>query len=308
MRYLIIGDTHIKNINQKKLIDELIRVAQEEHPDRIVLLGDDLNDHEKVKLNSLQLVAYMIKSLAKVAPVIKLIGNHERSNNKDFCSGIHPFQFPINNTTIVECPMVIENIAYIPYVENNRFQEAMSQIELNNFERIFCHQEFAGVQMGHVISKSEDSPNLKVPVISGHIHTRCSVGNVFYLGSPSQHNFADDENKAVLITDFKGNEKYIKLNVPRFITYHYETSSKKIPEIPVDENFHRLVISGTSEEIFTLKKNGKLDTLMENGVKIVYRIKRGEMEIKKNVKFLSMREVLLGSVTDDEKTLFQEIV
>lgn len=93
-RALVIGDPHFKVSNAKetdRMADAIVKLAEEIHPDFIVILGDSCDTHDIVHLSPLTRAIKFIAILIEIAPTYILIGNHDLKNNKQFLSEEHPF-------------------------------------------------------------------------------------------------------------------------------------------------------------------------------------------------------------------------
>lgn len=117
----------------------LLELAESTNPDYIVLLGDQLDGHDVLKLSCLHTLTLLVESLTEVAPVIMLVGNHDMLNNQQYCEREHAFSSirHIKNLLVVDRPVVAnldkanegEEHALIcaPYLPRGRFCEAMDE-------------------------------------------------------------------------------------------------------------------------------------------------------------------------------------
>lgn len=290
MKVFVIGDVHISMRNLPKIeimFDELLGTSDKKGkfdllkekkkwvPDMIVLLGDTLDNHEKVHLSLLHRAFNFFDRLSKISKVYVLIGNHDRISNTDFMSDIHPFMRYSNpNVTIISKATREGNIAFIPYVPNGRFKEACDTIDMKDVKCVFCHQEFKGSNMGTIISTSGDPlpessfitkevdiehkylpTGIKFyqPVyISGHIHKFHILDNVIYPGTPYQVSSGEDTNKGYMLFELKDDHytfSRITSGVPlRKITHmtYQEFLEKGTPK---DNDQEKIIVSGTSEQL-----------------------------------------------------------
>lgn len=172
---------------------------------------------------------------------------------------------------------------FVPYVQPGRFLEALSKVgsEWEKSSVIFAHQEFMGCNLGGKLQSTlgdvwdSDSP----VVVSGHIHERHWIGeNVFYPGSALQHTYGEEgHDKTLSIVTVVGDEisiRNISLDLPRKrIVYvdltefeSYNFSSEKD-----DVQFVKVVVTGSIEKYKSVKKTVKYKTLVNCGMKIVFR-------------------------------------
>jgi DNA repair exonuclease SbcCD nuclease subunit len=225
---LVIGDPHFQ-VNNLLDVDAFITKTETAvrrlKPDFIVCLGDLLDQHERIHVDPLTRANRFLEMLARHALTFLLVGNHDRRNNSDFMSDIHPF------TGLRHCPNLVivdyatkyevtgkngakANFLFVPYVAPGRLYEALDCIDLGelgeetwrspSIDAIFCHQEFKGVQMGPIKSEHGDVWDVSWPVvISGHIHDYQRLQpNLLYVGTPLQHTFSEAPNKAITLFNF----------------------------------------------------------------------------------------------------------
>lgn len=270
MRVLLIGDPHFKKDNldiMSKICQEILQIIDQRNPDLVISLGDTLDTHERLYLPALTDATKFYQDISKKCKLVVLIGNHDRQNNSDFLSEIHPFvglkKYP--NITIVDTTIWDKenNFIYVPYVSNGRFNEALSKVDYVPFingevnvdtkhpKLIFAHSEFEGCLMGSITSSSGDVWSQQLPqIFSGHIHEYQCVGNVCFVGTPLQQNYGESTDKALMmiylekdmkdpvegqITRPKFSVERIQLtSAPRRVTVHMNSSelsdfASKIP-------------------------------------------------------------------------------
>ena len=92
MRFLFIGDLHIKTDNSEEidiLLMEIDRVCSEEKYDNIVLGGDIMHYHERLFTQCLNKSLHFLNKLSKIAYTYVLVGNHDYVNNSEFLTENH---------------------------------------------------------------------------------------------------------------------------------------------------------------------------------------------------------------------------
>lgn len=231
LRILTIGDPHFKSDNGEstlELCDKTISLLEErlrkKSLDVIAILGDILHRHEKIDLHPFhRAMSYLERihdiitlhnssSTDKVFLYI-LIGNHDRSNNRDFMTDEHVFN-PLKkwnytlvaDKALIHTPKPMFKVLLMPYVPPGRFKEGYNYVVSDeSLEKDFClvlaHQEFHGAKM-NLISSHEGDPwdSLKPLCVSGHVHDyQVLKSNLIYVGTPIQHGFADVGKKTVSI-------------------------------------------------------------------------------------------------------------
>jgi DNA repair exonuclease SbcCD nuclease subunit len=206
--FLVIGDVHFKWDNAY-FTDLLHKVLEEHlqttHYDEIVVLGDVLDRHEQIHVMPLERLHRFLKMLSTFTLTIVIIGNHDRPNDNDFLTPIHPLIglqiADLPTLRIVSDVQRFGDYVYVPYVPKNRFREALSRVDLTGVQMIFAHQEIKGAQLGAVVSDiTETWTPEDPPVISGHIHNYQRVfDNWIYVGTPFPHTYGEEERKTVSV-------------------------------------------------------------------------------------------------------------
>lgn len=213
MRILVIGDPHFKKDNlhiMKYVTQEILTIIDEYKPDMTISLGDTLDKHDSMYLRANSDAEYFYLAIGEKCKLVVLIGNHDRENNSDYMTGIHPFVALGRNNGIKVVGRTESDrqgkykFIYVPYVHAGRFQEALEGQEVTDSDIIFCHQEFAGCLMNGKRSTDGDRWNLKgekPTIISGHIHEYQTMGKIIYPGTFMQHNYGETEDKALMLLE-----------------------------------------------------------------------------------------------------------
>lgn len=298
---IIIGDQHFKisNIPEvEEYIEKISNIVKEENPDFIVLLGDMLDQHEKIHTTPLNKAYDFIDKMRTIAMTFVIVGNHDMTNNSVFLTDEHWLNGlkEWDDVVVVDKAITysINNIEFVlcPYVFSGRFEEALNTIEnydWRNAKCIFCHQEFEGCKMGAIISIDGDRWDLKNPnVISGHIHKNQTINNIYYPGSSMQVSFGETDKNIISSVEFTHNEKDYLLN-----EIEIDLPRKKIVYIDVDDfdNFDvdknknnyndkvKVSVSGSYEEFKTLKKTNKYKDMIDKGnIQVVFKTKKKELK------------------------------
>ena len=225
--HLVVGDPHYKEGNTEetnKMEKEVDRLIDEIQPDVVVILGDTIDRYNRVAVCRSE--EWLIRLIQKVR-VILLIGNHDRQDNTDYQSRVHPYLgISVSpSITVVDKTYREDGIVYVPYVPPGRFEEAVG--DTTGASLIYCHQSF----IGSLDPLSADSSvNLKCKVISGHIHKRSMIAkdknvsvnlksrwDVYYPGAPLCNNFGDEWERfccSVVIEDGKVSVTEHEIHVP----------------------------------------------------------------------------------------------
>jgi predicted phosphodiesterase len=319
MNILLIGDLHFKysrevnveELNQlhKKLVSVAAELKNQNRLDKIILLGDILDSHQKIHISQLTRASKLLSDLHDIVPIVVLIGNHDRINPKDFLSEESPFHLMKKwNNTIIADETQFEEIngfkfIYVPYVEPGRFIEAVETKvkDWKEYDLIFGHQEFRGSVDNHGFESSEgDHWSTDYPqVYTGHIHKFSKLSNgVTNVGTPYQTRFGEDFKKHILLLNLKKEsnilniqEEYIDTNIlKKIIQYFNPEDIDKIKLKDYDnKNIYRLVFRCNSNlEIKKIKLKNEIKKL--NSKKNI----QLKFEVKEEVKsFNDLNEIKL---------------
>lgn len=303
----VIGDPHFRAKNFQEgegLIEKCLEKVAKLSPTIIILLGDILDTHEVVRNTPWKQACRFIEGLSLVAPTYVLMGNHDLINQSQFLTDNHFFN-PLKkwkNVIIVDKPIITTvgsskiRIALSPYTPPGRFVEALDTIptlsdteneseeslrEWQTVSCIFAHQEFAGVVYGGKESEKGDYwYDEYPPVISGHIHTPCQIGeNVFYPGSSIQVASDEAPDKRVWLVSFNVDEepgtvaalKIIKINLGLKFKKEIDMDYSDIKTFDFDlalRYFIKIKLRGTPEQFKLFRKSEMHTKLIRAEVKI----------------------------------------
>lgn len=342
MKLLLIGDLHFKKDNldvMSKVCQEILQLIDQRKPDLVVSLGDTLDTHERLYLPALTDATKFYTKISEQCELVVLIGNHDRQNNSDFLSEIHPFiglkehkNITIVDTTIWDRE---KNFIYVPYVANGRFNEALSKVDYCPFINgevnletehptfLFTHQEFQNCIMGVKTSTEGDVWSAALPqIFSGHIHEYQILPKIVYVGTPLQQNYGESPDKALMMIYLEEDSKFtverIQLtSAPRRVTVYMNSSelSEFASKIPPN-CMVRVILYIDATESTAIKSNpyylamkSMVDKVSEKVVsdkaslaeQIVNGFKeKGSLDVNK--KIYSIDEVVLAMLKDDPYT------
>jgi len=282
--FLAVGDLHYSLSNEKNsniMERDILNIITSNNLKFIVILGDILDTHERINLKCFMRACNFFNNIIKTGvDLFILIGNHDRPNNRVFLTDEHPFNLYKNvpGITIVDTCYVHEidslqydskpgdkmRFCFVPYVPDGRYLEALQvcNIDPTIMTMFFSHSEFDGCKINKLTQKPCDKWPLEYPMnISGHIHNEELVQpNLFYTGTPIQHDFSDTSDKGVYLMNLTdGKFKFTKqaLTVPNkvIITVHW-TQLENVQLNPNCEN--RLKIIGPIDQVKNLLKRPDL--------------------------------------------------
>lgn len=212
MKYLLIGDMHVKRDN----LDESLRVIKwiaalcEEHNAIPIFLGDQYNDFgiARVEVSEFWYNAYRL-----VPGSISLVGNHDQNPDAS-ASAMSVHQ---GHTKLIgdepQCISIVSGVWGVGFIrDNNKFIEACRKVVQAGGKTLLCHAEVNGAQYENGFYAPHGIDLKQVPdslrLISGHIHKSqtITVGaneRVVYIGTPRMLTRSDiGEVKGVVLTDF----------------------------------------------------------------------------------------------------------
>lgn len=318
---LIIGDPHFKSSNKIEtdiLLKKTLKTITKKQVDFVVILGDILDNHEKIDMFCFKRVENFIEQISSLTKVYIIIGNHDRPNNRVFLTDEHAFGAfkKWNNVIIIDdkCETITWNdkkICIVPYVPNGRFLEALqvNNIIPNEYNLFFAHSEFKGCKINN-LSKSECDkwPDDYPLLLSGHIHDYEEVQkNLIYLGTPYQQTYAEKSGKGIYLLDDDFKLELIKLGIKQKITKTIK--AKEVYDVEIDEDVElKLIIVGTKDEIKSISNNPTLNKKFKN-VKIVFKKiqeRKRIVEFKGNMSFENHLKISFED-NKDLKEIFYEI-
>ena len=327
---LFIGDPHIQidNIQEVDLcLKKLIILAKEKLPTFIVIAGDLLHTHERLHTTPLNKSYDFINEMRNISKTYVLVGNHDYENNSQFLSTNHWMNGlkEWKNVTIID-KVIVENInnrqfTFVPYVSPGRFKEALhtvfsdEKMDLLKCDCIFAHQEFFGCKMGAIVSVEGDKwPDDYPNIVSGHIHSRQRPQkNIYYSGSMLQHAFGESTKNIVAYLIFDNDRDYfleeIDLELPRKKIIYMDVENLDDYKLVKTEDKIKITVSGSYEQFKALKKTKKYKSIIDTGVKVVFKSKK--IEHKENVPEKVVNETLFSTIlteiinNEKDKYLFQ---
>ena len=291
-RCLAIGDLHIK-IGNVKLIEvflQKLRLYLETcgSLEFIVILGDTLNDFERIHSECLSLCTRYFDLCCMYAKTYVIVGNHDMLANTSFLSESHSFvsfkKWNQVNLVIVDKPVIVslgsKSMVLCPYVEPGRFRDALDtvKVDMESVFLIFCHQEFRGCPLGSTISEKGDDWDTDMPlVISGHIHDRVWLKDtVYYPGSVLDHDLCVLEYDDKCSKPSKTCIQYIKLDLPVNQTLNVDKDSVTMSYVDslilkkTTLNKIKLIVNiGTNGECQAFRRQAEYRKLLTHGIKVV---------------------------------------
>lgn len=314
---IVIGDQHFK-INNIPEVDEYIikleNIVKSKKPDFIVLLGDMLDQHEKIHSVPLNKAYEFIDRMRKIAKTFVIVGNHDMFHNTVFLTPDHWLNAlkEWKNVTIVDTVIKTSingnDFTFCPYLFPGRFEEALNIVledEWKESKCIFCHQEFEGCKMGAIVSVDGDKWSEEYPsVISGHIHKNQTISNIYYPGSSMQVSFGETDKNIVSYVVFDEDKteyllEEIEIDLPRKKILYMDVEELETFKSEKTKDKLKITISGSYEEFKTLKKTKKYKEIVDDGIQIVFKTKKKEIRnLKDHIEEQIENQKINKNITD----------
>lgn len=253
MDCLVVGDTHITKDSLEecdKLFDFIKEQSELPSVQKVILLGDDIDGFGQPSAIVQHFLYNKLLEIKK--PVIVLLGNHSFAPNHQRFHSLLPLKM-LSHVTVVDEPMSIDGISYMPYRKHfNQFiaeENALSNTYHNKL--LFCHQSFVGAAFENgFIEKHAASldDTLHPMLISGHHHKECDLGRCYYPGSPRWLRKVDaNHDKFIMLFDSKTFDK-VKLSTHPTVTKMVKLEIKEGQDYPALDELNTkylLTISGS---------------------------------------------------------------
>jgi len=282
-RLYIVGDPHFSEtrlIDNRGLVNQTLEHLEKYKPDYVIILGDLLDTHRVMRLESYNLALFWLEELSKICKTIILKGNHEGGSPQDL-PGIDDHTLRafkhIPNVKIVDEPFRMDiggyDCVFMPYVPPGYFKKYLKKYfgdEALTGQIYFGHQGFRGAKLDNM---QEDTTGDKwgenLPLmITGHYHKRQRVNeNLYYPGSAGQISFGEEgEEKSVLLLDL--DEKMTMKEIPLTFFEPFETLTIDVKEeFDLEKNPKKryVLVNGSAGELstFFLKHKNVLGTKVE---------------------------------------------
>ncbi len=194
MRRLITGDLHLSHNPRDDyrfaFMDWLADFARKRKPDCIIIAGDLTEEKDRHPAELVNKVVAHVHTLAKIAPVIALEGNHDY---KDEGHAFFAFLSRIPNTRWISKPTALGDVLYLPHT--NDYKRDWGNIGMASYPTRVCHQTFNGASVGFGRALEGipiDVLPRKGTTLCGDIHVPQSMDRVVYIGAPYHVDFGDD--------------------------------------------------------------------------------------------------------------------
>lgn len=299
---------------QKFVVDLL---SKNEHKIDLVIESGDLHDqHEKMHALVVKRVIEFDLAVTAHTPLVKILGNHDACSNQWFLDDNHSLHVykSIPKVNVIDRPVWIgDGVLACPYVAPGRFKEALNTVpDWEKAKAIFAHQEFRGASFGVIESVHGDEWEPHLPTVyTGHIHVKSWLkDNIYYVGTPYTTGHGEKNDKTIAIIDTETGEVIeIPTNLPSKITIEINAPEFKSLDISSDNNMYRVIITGTMEELETIKRTKKYQQL-DKMHKIITRrvIENQSLTRTKKMDFRAIMAERLLKESNAVQSVYQEVI
>lgn len=212
------------NQDCENFIQWMIQLAKKENCETCLFLGDYHHHRASVNVSTLN---YMVRGLQLLNDNFKkvyfIVGNHDMFYREKRDMHSLPMAQQFENITIVDKPIIENNIAVLPWLVGDEW----NSIKTIQTKYVFGHFELPYFKMNAMV-EMPDHGGLKVEhlsgpemVFSGHFHKRQQKNNVYYIGNPFGHNYADawDFDRGCMILEWDKQPQFYNYDAgPRYIS------------------------------------------------------------------------------------------
>lgn len=277
----------------------MIEIINHGSIDFVVILGDLLDNHDKIDMRAYNRMEYFIHRISELKPTYILVGNHDRPNNKVYLSTtehiFNPFKRWPNVIIVDTCYRMNwrgKEVCHVPFVPDGMFMQALvdCNIDWRDINLFFSHSEFVGCSINKFSKNKCDYWRPEYPLnIAGHIHDQEVVSpNLIYVGTPFQHGYAESSNKGLFLLNQDLQLEMIEIPVPKKLTKRISYQDIENVEVRPNEKL-KLVIEGPTALINEILLQPQNVSKFEN-VKIVFndntKAKKKLYDFKPNISFI----------------------
>lgn len=261
MKILLFSDFHFQLKNQSVALDclkQIQQIAIDKNVDRIVCLGDWLNDKSLIRSEVFRQSFYFLKS--SPSQWIILVGNHDYESTFDNKHHTLELFSELHNVYIVDRYLHFQdlNVHATPFFRNiDDLVCILNKIPPRSI--VLGHQSINGFSYssGFLDRSRLTKAHYKrfKKVYLGDIHQPQVQDNITYVGSPFTQNFGESgEKKRILIVDLDTlEEESIELKLPQHILLNVKIKS-------VDE-LSSILLVGEKDDYVKIVVEAPLDVL-----------------------------------------------
>jgi len=241
-KILIFSDLHLHNwsygatyegpwnsrlLDQKKVGDQIVALAQEHKCDVVVFCGDLFHTHGRVEAGPLKIASELFSNLRNGnRKVFCLVGNHDLGRETNSVDWLRGQGVRVVDDFAIDLEL---GLGFVAFADNKpQLTQRLNALKEHKLKYWFLHQGVQSVPVGsdfvipNEIFGPDDLPSDDVfyHAFTGHYHNHRRVGNITTIGSPMQFNWSDHgEARGCIIVDTVWKDSYVfhKLKAPFFV-------------------------------------------------------------------------------------------
>ena len=306
-------DIHFGNKNNSKTHNEdcidfikwFVDEAKQRDCDTCIFLGDWHHDRARIGITTLQ---YSLKGLellnSAFEKVFIITGNHdlfykEKRDVHSMILGKH-----LDNIHLIDEPTTINDVALIPWLVEDEWKKVIK----TKCKYMFGHFEIPNFKLNQNIIMPHhgtiDQSQFHIPeyVFSGHFHCRQNSGNIYYIGNPFGHTFADswDFDRGAMFFSWDGEPEFVNWeDGPKFLTTFTTELLNNTESYPLNKSYIKSIIDVdlSHDELMFVKE------LLEShyGIRDLKFIPNhddiSEIEYGDNIEFQSIDQLILDQLS-----------
>ena len=200
-----------------------VKQAKERNAETCIFLGDYHHHRSSINVSTLNYVHKGIKLMADNFEKVYIIaGNHDLfyRDRRDLNSFPFAEDFP-NITVVCDDIFTEDNVTIVPWLVGDEWRK-MSKLKSRY---VFGHFELPDFYMNTIV-KMPNHRTLQLNhfdegpeyVFSGHFHKRQNINNIYYIGNPFGHTYADvgDTNRGAMFLEWDGEPQFVNYDGPKY--------------------------------------------------------------------------------------------
>jgi DNA repair exonuclease SbcCD nuclease subunit len=255
----------------------------------VFVLGDFFDRRKFINFETLKLSREIFFAPLKERgiKVYAIVGNHDvmyKNTNEVNSLNLLVSEHGYDNVSIFTEPKttVVDDVKVLmlPWINSENYERTVSEVRNSDARFVFSHLEMSGFEYhrGLISDRGHLDPDLLQKyefVFSGHYHHRSSRGNIHYLGTPYEMNWADYKDPKGFHV-FNGKELFFIENPEKtFVKMVYNDTNPKIIQKdlesldPLKDKFIRIVVQKKDHPILFERFLDKITELGPADISII---------------------------------------
>jgi len=256
------NNSRLHNQDCEQFIDWFIEEAKKRNAETCIFLGDWHHHRSSINVSTLNYTVSNLEKLSKAFKTVYFItGNHDLFYKEKREISSVPMASQFSNVVLINEPLVKDDVAIVPWLVGDEYK----QITKLKVKYMFGHFEIPGFKLNAMIEMPDHGGLNKTMftnqeyVFSGHFHKRQQGENVYYIGNPFGHNFADawDFNRGAMFLEWDGEPEFVNWTQgPKYLSLNFSDLVEKYNDLPLDNAHIKAVtdVNITYEDINFIKE------------------------------------------------------